>query len=419
MQCLPHHHARLRRTALMPLALALALAWAWPAVAAHAAGTGRIDGTLVDGTTGGTPLAGQSVTLLHQAGSALEQAGTTVTDARGEFHFSGLAAGSGDLYAATVTYQGATYSTDVLVLAENAATRVTLLAYQATSSDALIGIGPVAIQIEPPNVASGLINVAELVTVVNAGQRTFVGSATPSGGRPMNLLRFALPAGATNIVTRTGFENAQTIQVDKGFATTATVPPGQTQFSFTFAFPYDGTRAAFSYKAIYPTARVLVVAPTSLRLLAPDLKATSAPAGAGSIQVWQSQAVPAGASVSVGLTGLPVPGERSNLSAAALDALGALLALLALGALVYALRRGARPTAATDAAGHQAGVSSALDAPAPASLLRALARLDEDRAAGMIDEAPYQVQRAALKTELTARVLAGVGAASAGKEASQ
>jgi hypothetical protein len=416
----PHTRPPLRLAVLaVALAVMLACGTAVRAAPARTAATGRIDGNLVDGTTGGTPLAGQTITLMHQAGSALSRAGTTVTDARGEFHFSGLANDSTDLYAATVSFQGATYSTDVLVLTGDTATRVTLLAYEATSSDALIGIGPVAIQIQPPNVANGLINVAELVTVVNAGRRTFVGSATPANGKPMNLLRFALPLGATNIVTRTGFDNAQTIQVDRGFATTATVPPGQTQFSFTFAFPYDGTRAAFSYKAIYPTARVVVVAPTSLHILAPEMKATSAPAGSGNIQVWQGEAVTAGNSVSVGLIGLPVPGERSNLNPAALDVLGVLLALLGLGVLAYVLRQRVRTMPAPAATVRATGVTTALDAPAPASLLRALARLDDDRAAGMLDEAPYQVQRAALKAEITSRVRAESGTAGAGAEASR
>jgi hypothetical protein len=411
--------ARLLRIRLLPcLAVLLALGAALAVGGgrhALATGTGSIDGNLVDGTIGGTPLASQTVTLLHQAGASLAQAGTTVTDAHGDFHFGGLANGTGDLYAATVTYQGASYSTDVLVLGDTPM-RVTLLAYEATSSDALIGIGPVAIQIQSPNVTSGQLPVAELVTVVNAGQRTYVGSATPADGKPMNLLRFALPAGATNVVTRTGFDNAQTLQVDKGFATTATVPPGQTQFSFTFTLPYDGTRAALTYKAIYPTARVVVVAPTALHLLAPELKATSAPAGSGHIQVWQSQAVPVGGSVSVGLSDLPVPGERSNLNPIALDVLGALLALLGLGTLAYVLRRGARAAATTVP---DAVVTSALEAPAPAALLRALARLDDERAAGMLDEAPYQVQRAALKAEVAARVRAGVGAVGSGREASR
>jgi hypothetical protein len=403
--------------ALVALGAVLLLAGALQAPLARAAGTGSIEGTLVDGTTGGTPLAGQTVTLQHQAGSALAQAGSAVTDAHGLFHFAGLATGPTDLYAASVTFQGAAYSTDVLVLAENTTTRVTLLAYEATNSDALIGIGPVAVQLQPPNVANGLIGVAELVTVVNAGQRTFVGSATPANGKPMNLLRFALPAGATNIVTRSGFDNAQTIQVDKGFATTATVPPGQTQFSFTFALPYDGTRAAFTYKAIYPTARVLVVAPRSLHVVAPELAATSAPAGSGDLQVWQSQAVPAGATVGLGLTDLPVPGEKSNLSPAALDVLGALLALLALGALAYVLRGRAPAPPAERRAASAASVTAALDAPAPAALLRALAKLDADHAAGTIENAPYQVQRTALKAELTTRVLATAGAGAAGAEA--
>jgi hypothetical protein len=58
--------------------------------------------------------------------------------------------------------------------------------------------------------------------------------------------------------------------------------------------------------------------------------------------------------------------------------------------------------------------AAALGAPAPAALLRALAKLDQDHAAGAIEHAPYQVQRAALKAEITARVLATAGEAETG-----
>ncbi|HEV2237161.1 MAG TPA: hypothetical protein VGR57_10915, partial [Ktedonobacterales bacterium] len=111
-----HSHPPLRLAALVALGTALLLGGALCAPTARAAGTGGIEGTLVDGTTGGTPLAGQTVTLMHQAGSALSQAGTAVTDGHGVFRFTGLATDPTDLYAATVTFQGAAYSTDVLVL---------------------------------------------------------------------------------------------------------------------------------------------------------------------------------------------------------------------------------------------------------------------------------------------------------------
>jgi hypothetical protein len=121
--------------------------------------------------------------------------------------------------------------------------------------------------------------------------------------------------------------------------------------------------------------------------------------------------------VGLGLTDLPVPGEKSNLSPAALDVLGALLALLALGALAYVLRGRAPAPPAERRAASAASVTAALDAPAPAALLRALAKLDADHAAGTIENAPYQVQRTALKAELTTRVLATAGAGAAGAEA--
>ena len=53
--------------------------------AAVLANTGEIDGTLINGTAGNTPLAGQTVTLLRQSGADVSQMGTSVTNARGLF----------------------------------------------------------------------------------------------------------------------------------------------------------------------------------------------------------------------------------------------------------------------------------------------------------------------------------------------
>jgi hypothetical protein len=403
-------------TASALVLVALGLLFATPAVrAARATDTGEIDGTLVDGTANNAPLAGQTVTLRRQAGSDVRAVGTAVTNAQGVFQFTGLATDQNTVYAATVTYQGATYSTDVLALTGNAALRVTLLAYEATASDALIGIGPVAVQVQAPNVQAGTIDVAELVTVVNAGQHTYVGAPGPASGKPMNLLRFTLPAGATNLVTRDGFAGAQIIQVNGGFATTATVPPGQTQFSFTYSYPYDGTRSIFTYRALYPTARVVLVAPRGLHVRGSVFTSTGMQAGAGQgVQIWQSLPVATGSSASVVLSNLPVPGQTSDLNPAALDALAALLAALALGAVGYYVKRGtgrAVPTA-TAAAAAVAVPPSAATATAMATdtsseaLLRALARLDQARAAGDLEEAPYRIQREALKAELKTRLLA-------------
>src|SRR5260370_31169897 len=94
------------------------------------------------------------------------------------------------------------------------ALRVTLVAYEATASDALIGIGPVAVQVQPPNVQAGTIDVAELGTVVNAGQRTYVGAPGPANGQPKNLPRLSLPAGPADLGAPARLPGAQPTPVN-------------------------------------------------------------------------------------------------------------------------------------------------------------------------------------------------------------
>jgi Carboxypeptidase regulatory-like domain len=400
---------------------------------------GQLDGNLLDGTNNGAPIAGQTVTLMMQAGAAGRQVATTVTDAQGVFHFSGLATDQADLYVATAQYQGATYTTDPISLAGDPhPAPVTLLAYEATPSDAQIGVGRVVILLHEPDVAAGTITAAEVVTMVNAGGRTYVGSTAPANGKPMNLMRFALPAGAKDLVAQDGFGTAQLIQVDRGFATTAPLQPGQTQFSFAFAYPYDGTRSAFTYQAVYPTAQLVVLAPPDMTISAPGFTSLGQVSTAGGrVQVWQANALLPGKSASVGLSKLPVPGERSDFDPAALFVLAAILAALALGLVGYYVRRGGAPGPALSLAGPagatggelaRAGTKAAAarrepgaegEGTAPQALLQALVRLDCAREAGKVDEGAYRVQRDALKAELKARMRAEASPAATGTGAGE
>ena len=420
---LPAFSRRAERAGLLALLAALALAVAGvalPAVPVAAQANGQIDGNVLDGTVNGKPLAGQSVTLVQHVGAGEHAIATAVTDAQGVFHFSGLATDQADLYVATIQYQGATYSTDPISLAGSAhPPLVTLLVYDATASDAQIGVGRVVVLLRDPDVLAGTIGVSELFTVVNVGQRAYVGSPGPADGKPMNLLRFGLPDGARDLVTQDGFSGSQMFQVDRGFASTAAVPPGETQFTFAYAYPYDGTRALFTYRAIYPTGQVVIIAPPDMTVIAPRLtSAGKINSAGGQVQVWQGESYPAGSSVSIELAKLPVPGEKNLLNVPLLYGVAGLLALLAFGLVGYYLVRGpGRPDGARAAARPAATGTASLDAATtPQALVRALANLDREREAGKLDETPYRIQRDALKAELKARMLAETSPTGAGEK---
>jgi hypothetical protein len=431
---------RLVLTLLIALVCALALApaaLAAPATNAHAraalGGPGTLDGNLIDGTTNGGVIANQTVTLALTGGSGSQQIASTVTDAGGNFHFASLATDASDIYVASTRYQGVLYSADPITLDTNPHPRETLLAYQSNSDASKIGIARLVIEIREPDVSAGTIGVAELASVVNGNPYTFLGSSTPINGQPMNLLRFGLPPGAENLATNDDFNQGQNIQVDRGFATTAAVPPGSNQFTFAYDYPYSGTRSVFTFDAIYPTEQVVVIAPSDMTITAPRFTALgTVKSGSQTVQAWQVNALPAGQSASLELSRLPPPGQQNTLSLPWLYVIAALIALLAVGAVGYRLRtapnrspvrgrgerrdlsptpspaRGGEPDSPSPRGGGGRGVGAA-----PKSLLLALARLDRDHEAGDLDDDAYRVQRGALKTELKARMLAREEGASA------
>lgn len=398
---------------------------------------GQIDGNVLNGTNGGQPLANQSVALILHIGAGQQQVATTITDATGTFHFTGLATDQQDIYEASVAYQGATYTSDPISLAGNPRPpAITVLAYDATSSDAQVGVGRVTLLFDKPDIESGTIHVVELATMVNAGQQTFVGQTGPSNGMPMGLLRFALPDGYRNLLPQDGFGSGQIIQVNRGFASTAPVLPGDSQFAFSFTYPYDGTRSTFTYEAAYPTVQVVVLMPPGITVSMPGAKSLGTVDASGSkMQVWQAGPLLRGKTTTLTMSALPVPGQRPTFDPIWLDVIAALVALVGFGLVVYYLRRSsgrgipllpvrarsAPPTQrATAAADGATADSAARDTPDTKDtkaddLLRALARLDREHDDGKLEDVPYRVQREALKTELKARLVRSA-AASAGEQ---
>ncbi len=198
---------------LLPALCALALAV--PVAAAHGStnqdDVGMISGTLVNGTHGSAPVAGQSVTLQLTLGAQAQDLTTATTDAMGHFSFGSLATGAQYVYAVYTRYEGGLYSTSAIRLNGNTTQQTTLTIYEVTSSDASLSASNVILLVRQPRPENGLIGIGEFVTLKNTGNTAFVGSTAPANGLPMGLLRFALPSGAANLTPGLGFADAQVI----------------------------------------------------------------------------------------------------------------------------------------------------------------------------------------------------------------
>jgi hypothetical protein len=435
----PHpHHTRPYAALVLSLLFALFL-FPLPSSAHAAAGTGRIYGQLLDGTKRNAPLADQSVTLQMAQGDTSRDLTSVATDAHGMFSFSGLDTDKTINYALYMLYQGAQYYTDLIDLSTKPVQQINLTVYDATASIANIAIVQANVLIDKADAHNGLITISENFFFENLGLTTYVGSLQANGSKP-NALRFSLPSNARNLSLRSGFNGSQVIQVDPGFASDAALPPGTSQFAFSFQVPYTTSSYDFSYTAVYPTVDLTLLAPLQFHASSAGMD-SQGPVNANqrTFQQFKAQKLLAGAQMHVQLEGLPLPQPAPSPSPLNQNTLWLIVALLLMLAIVsvtwfiYRLsrhqtsRRGGRGVDAgrgplgrpsssdsrpssrggrsADAARGPKGRPSSAN-PYPSSngqqeaLLQELLDLDTAHEAGQIQKTEYQERRANTKAQL-------------------
>lgn len=367
-----------------------------------AAETGVIQGRLVNGSAGGAAPA-QTEVVLHQfRGEAHAEDRPAQTGPDGAFTFDGVDTSAGLTYQVTASYGGTTYTGDSLeFLAGEREKSLELRVYESTNADPGLRIRRASVILMGADATSQTVQVVELVTFENPSDRTYLPSATGPAG-PMGLLRFPLPPQAGSLERGPGLENAEIVQVDRGFAADLPLLPGTRDVLFSYRFPYRAGRVAFPRSVSYPTAELRVLAPRPGPTVAsPGLQpGEPLPLGGRTYQVLLARDLSAGRQVEMVFEGLP---SRWPLGLP-LDAVpipvwggvGAALALLVAGGYAWRARRviGAPDAAALATADREA-------------LLAALASLDEAYGSGQLAAEPYRARRAEAKARLLDLLRAG------------
>ncbi len=402
-----------RRLFSIPGCLILAFAFISlaPVAAAHAEATASITGVVMNGTHQNAHLVGQKVILQRTDGASTQDIATTVTDGGGRFSFGNLPIDSNDMYAAYTTFQGGLFSSQAVKLDSDAAAALQLTVYDTTNDDANLRVSVATLLVRQPRPVNGLIGIGEIVAIENTGATAFVGTVTGDASKPMRLLLFATPPNASNLSLGIGFDGSQVITTDKGFGSTATVPPGTTDFAFSIDIPYTDTAADVSWKPVYSATRVVVLVPLDMVVHGRDFAAQGQIDSLGShYQVFAVGNVAADKQVTLQLTGLPQAGEKSYLDARALTFFALILALLALAALLYYLRRGnivtalglipaAKPASGV-AVASQSTETNKIEAGEQQRLLNELLSLERAHAAGKLTEAEFRQRDRAVRQQL-------------------
>ncbi len=379
--------------------------------------TGRIYGQLLDGTKRNAPVAGQGVTLQMAQGDNARDLTSVTTDAHGMFSFSSLDIDKTINYAVFTRYQGAQYYTDLIDLSTKPIQQINLTVYDATTGITNIAIVQANVLIDKIDAQNGFITIAENFFFENLGLTTYVGSLKANGSKP-NALRFSLPSNARKLSLSSGFNGYQVIQVDSGFATDAALPPGTSQFAFSFQVPYTTSSYDFSYTAVYPTVVLSLLVPLNIHASSSGMDSLG-PVNANqhTYQQFKAQKLLAGDQIHVQLSGLPVSQSATAASTSPLNqntlwfivAFLLMLAIVSVTWFVYRLSRRQkrarlnqtplrRGRIGADVGRGPLGRPSSKDQ--QETLLQELLDLDAAYEAGKIKDAEYQERRAKTKARL-------------------
>ena len=268
-----------------------------------------VEGQVTNRTTGGSDLPGLTITL-HVENMTKHEHFTVITDSKGTFRFENVVLEKETTYGVSVVYQGALYGSDI-DLSKKLSHFVNLPVYDADSSQDSISISSVSVLFSEVDKSSQLLWVMEIVKVDNTTEKTYV-----PGPEPMKLLRFSLPSGAKNLVVDTDLVSADVLQVDLGFALTASVPPGEHEVMFAYEFPYSEADETFIKSLPYGADSMRVLAPPEMAFITSDILSTpkSVDIGGRSYQLLTATDLSRDSRISLNLVGLPMAtsGEKIN-----------------------------------------------------------------------------------------------------------
>lgn len=360
-----------------------------------AAGTGVISGTVTNRTTG-QPAANLVVELgIFDTSTLLEQR-TTTTDAAGFYRFTDLPTESGLVFAARVQYPaGVAYSTDFVSFAtDQTAIDLPVSVYETTSDASGVRLERVHFIVE---FSAGQALVAELLVFSLDGDRAYAGDGDA-------VLRFTLPAGATDLAINEEEIGGRFQATSDGFVDRLALPPGQNvrQVLYRYALPYSGGKLNLARSLAYPAANVNALVNdvgqkiTAQGLTDQGLRQTQG----GNYYNFLAQNVPAGQALTLQMTNLPAASGMTGTAGGAAPATSRILIIALVAVVVAAAAFLVTLPMLRSSMGRRAVQGGAAGPVDREGLIDALAELDLAHEAGELSDAAYRDQRLRLKAQL-------------------
>ena len=356
----------------------------------------EIVGIITNGTEGGVVPENMEVLLMSidlASNQIIEQESTNV-DEDGIFRFTNLVAGPGLSYRIVANSGDYTPSIDLAGVENWSNVRIKI--YDSTTSLEDINLDSYVLMVPSIDAKSRQAGVLMVINVNNAGDRIWMPNIDDPNLTGLDLLRFNLPEGFTDLAVESELPPGNILEIDTGFAMTNPIPPGVSAILVSYILSYEGDGFDFDLKLPYGADQV--------RMLLPDDAGVIEASQLGSLESvvvadngfnsLEGNNFAVDELISVSFTGLPQPTVLQALSdffdgrtyvIIIIWVVGiALLAIL--GYALYSSRK-------------NSGLSSEDDDEfaSRADIVAEIATLDEEFEADNIDEDDYNEQRDELK----------------------
>jgi uncharacterized membrane protein len=353
-------------------------------------------GKVSNGTAGGELPEDLQVILMSidlGSNSIIEQETTTV-DEDGIFRFNNLVSGPGLSFRVVVNHGSFTPSVDMANVENWQNVRINI--YDETASLEDVTLSSYTMMVPTIDARSRQVGVLTVINVNNTGDQVWVPDLTDPNLTGLDLLRFNLPEGFTDLAIESELPTGNILEIDTGFALTNPIPPGEAAILTSYILSYEGDSFDFNLKLPYGADQV--------RMLLPDEGGTISAEGFGTpesvvvaesvFNQFQGEDYAVGTELNATFSGLPQPTPFQQVSdffkgrtyvIVIIWIVGiALLAIL--GYAMFSSRKNSDLSSDDDD-----------ETVNRAAVIAEIAALDEEYEANNIDEDDYNEQRDELK----------------------
>ena len=368
----------------------------------HAQEPLTIQGRVINMTPDGVVPVNLTVTLdIIDANGGIDTIATAVHDEFFSIQISEL--NEQNLYVLSTVHQNIHYSEEITNLSREMAERklIKLIIYESTDSQEFISSIDTVLLVTRADPISNEVQIFERVTLMNTGNRSYV----PDLEQPdkMNFLRFSLPSMSTNLDVRSTLNGGAILTVDKGFAITSPVPPGESELRYSYQAPYSGNEIKFDKSFHWDTKIFRAMIPKTIGLLTTgdDLIIESVNIGGFPYYILEKHEIPKEYRMQIHFSNLPQRSvwhrswheitKKENTSIIVAFILAATLTLM----LIFSIRKNRSNSLIASRSSDEHNIINTVD-----ETINSIAQLDNMFDAGLIKRTEYVNKRSILKTTL-------------------